>query len=251
MKTILLTNDDGIDAVGLAALKAALKDHFDVYTVAPHHEQSGSSHSLTLAAPLRIETHDERTFSVNGTPTDCVMLALNKILPRRPDILVSGINYGQNMGDDVTYSGTVSAAFEGTLMGISSVAVSLVIRGQQPPYYFDDAARVTLELIVQIIEQGFPDDMLLNINIPNLPHGQIKGVAVTKLGKRTYENTVVEKHDPRGKPYYWIGGTLNWESIPASDFYALDHQLVSITPLHLDLTNYQTIPVLEKWALHL
>lgn len=248
MKTILLTNDDGINAKGLNVLKTVLQDYYNIITVAPTYEQSGSSHSLTMATPLRITRYDDQTYSVNGTPTDCVMLAIHKIMAQKPDLLISGINDGQNMGDDVTYSGTVSAAFEGTLMGIPSLAVSLVIRNEQEQY-FDDAARVTCQLVDQILKHGFPEDTLLNINIPNMPQAEIQGVVITKQGKRVYNDVIVEKEDPRGRSYYWIAGKVKWELLPNSDFSAIHENKISITPLHLDLTNYQTIPELEKWEL--
>ena len=248
MKTILLTNDDGINAKGINIVRYILKQDYHVITVAPDQEQSGSSHSLTMTSPLRITDHGDDRYSVDGTPTDCVMLALDIILDDPPDLLVSGINYGQNMGDDVTYSGTVSAAFEGTLMKIPSIAVSLVIRGEKVRH-FEMAARHTLEIVKQTVAQGMPDDTLLNVNIPNVPDEEIVGTVITKLGKRIYTDVINEKKDPHGRSYYWIAGKLIWETIPDSDFYAIDHKQISITPLHLDLTNYQAFDELKRWDL--
>ena len=250
MKTILLTNDDGVNAPGIQILRDKLQDHFNVITVAPDLEQSGSSHSLTMKSPLRITQHSAQVFSVDGTPTDCVMLALYTIMEKPPDLLISGINNGQNMGDDVTYSGTVSAAFEGTLMGIPSLAISLVVRDKNDRHY-DAAAISTLRIVQQIIDHGLTEDTLLNINIPNVPLEEIQGIAITKLGKRVYTDVIKKKKDPRGRHYYWIAGKLSWENIPDSDFDAIDLKKISITPLHLDLTNYQAIPEIKNWNISL
>jgi len=243
---ILLTNDDGVTAEGLAALKRALSPRWDVVVVAPDREQSATSHALTLDRPLRTRRLDDRTFSVDGTPTDCVMLAVyGDLLDRKPDLVVSGINHGPNLGDDVTYSGTVAAAIEGTLLGIPSVALSITAWAD---LRFDAAAEFSVRLIRTILSKRMPEDTLLNVNVPNLPPEQIRGVRTTSLGRRTYRDAVVRGTDPRGKPYYWIGAQdPSWAGGPESDFAAIEEGYISLTPLHLDLTNHTALPVVSQW----
>ncbi len=242
---ILVTNDDGIDSPGLHALASALRAIGDVYVVAPDRQRTAVSHALTLHKPLRIARLDKRVYAINGTPTDCVNLALKRVLRRRPALLVSGINKGVNLGDDVTYSGTVAAALEGAIMGIPSIAVS---QDGQDTFRFDVAARYALRVARVVIERGMPEETLLNVNVPNRPASAIKGVRITTLGRRRFDNPIVEKTDPHGRKYYWIAGTrVAWGTRPNSDHVALQRGLVSVTPIHLDLTHHEVMPRLKGW----
>jgi 5'-nucleotidase len=242
---ILVSNDDGIHSAGLAALAEALAPLGDVVVVAPDREQSACSHALTLHRPLRIDEVQPGRFTVDGTPTDCVNLAINAILKQRPTLLVSGINRGANLGDDVTYSGTVSAAMEGTLLGISSIAMSLIGRAT---FDFAVAASFATKLARWVLEHGLPPDTLLNVNVPQEFEGASpRAVVLTRMGRRRYGDAIVEKIDPRGRKYYWIGG----EDVPfvaeeGTDFHAVHQGLISVTPIHLDLTNYRTLDVLAR-----
>jgi 5'-nucleotidase len=246
-RAILVSNDDGVRSEGIEALADAMKALGTVYVVAPDRERSAAGHSLTLSHPLRVEKLGPRVWSVDGTPTDCVNLGVNGILRgKRIDLLVSGINKGANLGDDITYSGTVSAAIEGTLLGIPSIAVSLVTRSR---FRFDVASAYALEVAKKVLRKGLPGDTLLNVNVPNMPREEIRGVRVTRQGKRVYGDLIVEKRDPRGRKYYWIGGDhLRSEEIPGSDLEAIEGNFVSITPIHLDLTNYAALRALRKWT---
>ena len=247
---ILVSNDDGIHSAGLTALADALNPLGEVVVVAPDREQSACSHALTLHRPLRIDEVRAGHYAVDGTPTDCVNLAVNAILRRRPTLLVSGINRGANLGDDVTYSGTVSAAMEGTLLSVPSIAVSLI--GRQA-FDFAIAAAFAARLAQWVLARGLPEDTLLNVNVPQeFPGPSPSGVAVTRMGRRRYGDAIVEKTDPRGRKYYWIGG----EDVPfvaeeGTDFHAVHQGLISVTPIHLDLTNYRTLdglaPLRETW----
>ena len=242
--SILLSNDDGIASEGLTALQESLASLDDVWVIAPNRDQSAVSHSLTLHRPLRIEQRGPRAFAVDGTPTDCVNLALNGILQERPRLVISGINRGANLGDDITYSGTVSAAMEGTLLGVPAIAVSLVAEER---FDFGPAAAFTRRLATLVLHDNLPPDTLLNVNVPGLPADQIKGFALTRQGKRRYGDVVVEKVDPRGKKYYWIGGgPLDFVDAEGTDFSAVHRGLISITPLHLDLTNYASLAELTR-----
>ena len=244
-KTILISNDDGIHSEGIKALARALRRVGEVYVVAPDRERSAASHSLTLHRPLRVELYGTNVYAVDGTPTDCINIAVNGILKKRPNLVVSGINKGGNLGDDITYSGTVSAAMEGTLLGIPSIAISLVSRDN---FDFKMAAKFAARLARFILKNGLPKDTLLNVNVPE--GGDIKGYRVTKQGKRFYGNAVVEKVDPRGKKYYWIGGdVLKWEGGQDTDFQAVADQFISITPVHLDLTNHSSFKELHNWKI--
>jgi 5'-nucleotidase len=244
---ILVSNDDGVRSEGLLMLSGALKELGTVYVVAPDRERSAASHSLTLTQPLRVEKLGPRIYSVDGTPTDCVNLGVNGILRgKKIDLLVSGINKGANLGDDITYSGTVSAAMEGTILGIPSIAVSLVTRSK---FRFDVASEFAVAIARKVMHQRLPDDTLLNVNVPNVPRENITGVRVTRMGKRIYGDIIVEKRDPRGRKYYWIGGDyLSNEEVPGSDLEAVEENYVSITPIHLDLTNYSALRTLRKWT---
>ena len=243
---ILVTNDDGIQSKGIIALAKVLREIEDVLIVAPDIEQSAVAHSLTLHRPLRVEKIKKNFYAVDGTPADCIHLAVNTILPKRPRLIVSGINKGGNLGDDIIYSGTVSAAFEGTLLGVPSFAISLVSRSH---FKFDVAARFALRMARSIIERGLPKNTFLNINVPNLDEKEIKSYQITHQGRLIHDGDgVVEKVDPRGRKYYWIGGgQFIFERGGNTDVEAVSKSCISITPLNLDLTNYSSIRELKKW----
>lgn len=243
-KRILISNDDGINSEGIHKLHETLKKLGEVFVVAPDRDQSAVSHSLSLFRPLRLDKVSEYVYSVDGTPTDCINLAINGILrDRKPDLVVSGINKGENLGDDITYSGTVSAAMEGTLLGIPSIAISLVGRSD---FNFDYALQYSDIIAKYVLENGLPKDTLLNVNIPNVPSSKISGIMITKQGKRLYDEPIVEKVDPRGKKYYWIGGNeLGFIDIENSDLVAVREGYVSVTPIGLDLTNFGHIDKLK------
>ena len=230
---ILITNDDGISARGIQELTEALDDLGECWVVAPASEQSAVSHALTLERPLRLHQQGERHFSVNGTPTDCVTLAMSCLLKdRAPDLVVSGINRGANMGVDVHYSGTVSAAFEGVILGSPAIAVSQVVGNG---VRLDAARDVAREITLWVLEHGLPPETLLNVNVP--PQ-QPRGLRLTRLGVRRYTEGVLRQKDPRGKTIYWIGGGEPvWERIPGTDFNEVGEGWISVTPLHLDMTS--------------
>lgn len=241
MSVLLVTNDDGVHAAGLAALAAALEDLGEVYVVAPEREQSACGHALTLHRPLRVDRVRDRWFAVNGTPSDCVNLAVLGFLPERPALIASGINHGSNLGDDVTYSGTVSAAMEGTLLGVPSLAVSLVDGGD-----LAQAGRVASLIATRLLVEGLPVKTLLNVNIPP---GVVQGIRVTRLGHRVYTEKIVEQRDPRGRTHYWIGGgEPQWEALEGTDMSAIHEGFVSLTPVHLDLTHHRALAALGDWA---
>ncbi|MGO9952430.1 MAG: 5'/3'-nucleotidase SurE [Dissulfurispiraceae bacterium] len=241
---ILITNDDGVHAQGLTALFIAMSEIGDAYVVAPDRERSAVSHALTLHRPLKVEELREHIYSVNGTPTDCVALAVHKILPRKPDLVASGINRGANLGDDVTYSGTVSAAMEGTILGVPSFAISLA--GDRP-FLYDSAVPFAIEVARYILDKQLPYDTFLNVNVPNLPKGSLKGVTITKQGKRIYDNAIQDIYSPWGEKHYWIGGGKPyWEHGEDMDMQSVMDGYVSVTPVHMDMTNYLAIDVLRK-----
>jgi len=245
--SILVTNDDGFRAAGIENLKRVVSGLGKVFVVAPEREQSAAGHALTLTSPLRIEWVAEDTISVDGTPTDCVLLAMRGLLASRPDLLISGINHGPNLGDDVTYSGTVAAAFEGTLLGLPSIAISTTSWRE---CNFEAAMAFAPKIVKAVLAHGLPEGTLLNVNVPSLPPNQIKGVMVTKLGKRIYRDAVVKQTDPRGRDYYWIGGKAPiWYPGEETDFDAIEAGKISITPLHLDLTDYRSISAIKSWNL--
>ncbi|MBX3291005.1 MAG: 5'/3'-nucleotidase SurE [Acidobacteria bacterium] len=243
---ILITNDDGIHSEGIAALEASLKLIGDVYVVAPESEMSGASHSLTLARPLRIRQIDERHWTVDGTPTDCVTLALNQILAPdiRPDICASGINHGANLGDDASYSGTVAGAMEATILGVPGVAFSLI--GEDGSGYdFSHSARIAREVTMKAYTEGLPSGTLLNVNVAP---GEPKGVKVTRQGVKSARPVISEHIDPRGKLYYWIGEERNgFKAEGGTDFEATHEGYVSVTPMRADLTNYLVLDELRGW----
>lgn len=241
---ILVTNDDGIHSEGINALERALREIGDVFVIAPESEMSAASHSLTISRPLRIRQIDDRHWTVDGTPTDCVTLAINKIIPAelRPHVCASGINHGPNLGDDATYSGTVAGAMEATILGVPGIAFSLVSNGFED---FEEAARIAKVLVRKVVSEGLPQGTLLNVNIPS---GKPVGVRITKQGFKNARPIISEHVDPRGKPYYWIGEERNgYHAEGNTDFEAIEEGYVSVTPMMSDLTNYKAIETLKSW----
>jgi 5'-nucleotidase len=244
---ILVSNDDGHAADGIEALAGAMEPLGEVWVVAPESEQSAASHAISLHRPLRIREVRPRWFAVDGTPTDCSYVGINHVLrDRRPAIMVSGINHGPNLADDVTYSGTVAAAMEASLLGVPAMAFSLVARNATG---FAPAARFARSLVAAALEQPLPPNLLLNVNVP--AGVEPDSYAITRLGKHSYGFDVIEKTDPRGRKYYWIGGNeYQHEDIPGSDCNAvLREKQVSVTPLHLDLTNHAMLGPVSSWRL--
>ena len=243
---ILVTNDDGIHSYGLQALSKSLAALGTVVVVAPDRERSAVGHSLTLHSPLRADEIADGQFAVSGTPTDCVNLGIHGLLNKKPDLVVSGINKGGNLGDDITYSGTVAAAMEATLMGVPSFAVSL----ESESFNYDDflpGAEFAADLARLLVTNALPVDTFLNVNIPS---GTPCGIQLTRQGKRRYASNVEKKCDPRGRDYYWIGGgELSFHDVDGTDFHAIKNRSISITPLHLDLTNYKSFDSLSSWNL--
>src|SRR5881296_4133043 len=243
--TILVTNDDGVTSPGLHALAAAMKKLGDVYVVAPDRERTAVGHALTLHKPLRINRLDKRVYSINGTPTDCVNLAIKKLLRNPPALVVSGINRGVNLGDDVTYSGTVSAALEGTILGVPSIAVS---QDGGRVFRFEVAAAYAVRVARAVLRYGLPEETLLNVNVPDRPQASIAGVRITSLSRRRFDDPIIEKVDPHGRKYYWIAGTrVTLDRGKDSDHEALRRGMVSITPIHLDVTHYAALEQLRGW----
>ncbi len=242
---ILLSNDDGYFAPGLAALASALAPHAELTVVAPERNRSGASNSLTLDRPLSVQMASNGFYYVNGTPTDCVHLAVTGLLDHLPDMIISGINDGANMGDDTIYSGTVAAAMEGFLLDIPSIAVSMSQHGAQ---HFDSAARVIVELVQHHAKNPFPAPLLMNVNIPDIPFNQIKGTRITRLGKRHKAEAVIKSTTPRGETVYWVGAAgAAADAGEGTDFHAVEHNLVSITPLQVDLTQHAQLEALKAW----
>lgn len=246
---ILVSNDDGVYAPGIRILAQTLKKipRSKVVVVAPDRNKSAASHSLTLHRPLRFQKVSRNVWSVDGTPTDAVMLAVHKILKVKPDLIVSGINGGANLGEDVHYSGTVSAALEGAIMGIPAIAISVT---GPPPFQFSPAASFTLKLTKKVLKEGLPPGVVLNVNIPNKPAGKLKGHEFTILGKHNYGDVLVEKMDPQGRAYYWIGGNpRQFEDIPGSDGKAFHKNKISITPIQVNWTDYAFLNQIKDWKL--
>jgi 5'-nucleotidase len=242
---ILATNDDGIHSSGLREMVRALQSLGRVVVVAPDRERSAVSHALTLHSPLRAVEHSPDWWAVDGTPTDCVNLGIHGLLPEKPALVVSGVNQGANLGDDVTYSGTVAAAMEATLMGVPALALSLAATRFTPADFCWTGPWV-VRLAGLVLDHGLPADTFLNVNFPP---GEPSGVRLTRQGKRRYADAVVRKTDPRGRDYYWIGGgELAFQALAGTDAYAVDHGYVSVTPLHLDLTNYAAFERLRQWC---
>jgi len=242
---ILLSNDDGYSAPGLHALAEALKEHADITVVAPERNRSGASNSLTLDRPLHATTTPEGYIKVDGTPTDCVHLAITGLLDREPDMVFAGINHGANLGDDVIYSGTVAAATEGRFLGLPAVAISL---GGVNPSHFESAAQVAVILFDNIRRHPLPSDTILNVNVPDLPFSEIKGFRSTRLGQRHKAEPVVRGHDPRGREIFWVGAAgPEQDAGEGTDFHAVREGYVSVTPLQIDLTRYDSLDRLASW----
>ncbi|HWU68851.1 MAG TPA: 5'/3'-nucleotidase SurE [Stenotrophobium sp.] len=243
---ILLSNDDGCRAPGLRCLHRHLQTRHQVDVVAPDRNRSGASNSLTILNPLRVQHNEDDVICVDGTPTDCVHLALTGLLQEVPDMVVSGINAGANLGDDTLYSGTVAAAMEGRHLGYSAIAVSAAAIS---PKHYETAARVTLRLIEQLQQDPMPGDTILNVNVPDVPWEDLQGYEVTRLGNRHCSDGVIADKDPRGRPIYWVGaaGSQN-DCGPGTDFHAVNHNRVSITPLLVDLTRYAVMDRLGQWV---
>jgi 5'-nucleotidase len=266
MTQILLTNDDGIESPGLSLLLQALKPVADITVFAPDHNWSAAGHTKTMHKPLRVERYTPAcqpreglgtekespftgvdAFTTTGAPSDCVALALLGLAPHPPDLVVSGINQGPNLGHDVTYSGTVAAAMEAVISGVPAVAVSL---DSYDTPDFALAAQIAARIVAHVLEKGLPAGSFLNVNVPALPVGEIAGVAVTRLGRRVYRDLLVKRRDPRGRPYYWIGGEPpSGYQDQGTDIWAVGHGYVSITPIHLDMTAHSFLPELRGWQL--
>ena len=242
----LISNDDGITARGIRVLSGRLAELGKVTIVAPDQDRSGASNSLTLDSPIRIHEIESGKFRVTGTPTDCVHIALTGLLDRDPDMVVSGINAGANLGDDVIYSGTVAAAMEGRFLGLPAIAVSLVFKDK--PRYFSSAAEAVALIIDRLSKDPVPADTILNINVPDLPWSEIGGVEVTRLGHRHRAEPTIRELDPRGRPMYWIGPAgAEQDAGPGTDFDAIRRGHVSVTPIHVDLTRYQALDQVAGW----
>ncbi len=242
---ILVSNDDGYMARGIIALAEALAEISEVILMAPDRNHSGASNSLTLHSPLRVRQVEENRYFVNGTPSDCVHLALSGYLPDDPDIVVSGVHHGANLGDDVIYSGTVAAAMEGRFLGLPAIAVSLV---GQHGRHFDTAARVACDLVKRLQSDPLPGDIILNVNVPDLPFDELAGVEVTRLGFRHRSEPLIEEKDPRGRTIYWIGPAgPGQDAGPGTDFEAVERGAVAVTPLKVDLTRHESLPQLKDW----
>lgn len=250
-RLILCTNDDGFLAPGLALLAESARALGEVRVVAPDREQSAASNSLTLHRPLRVKQTAEGIFHVDGTPTDSVLLALGAILEERPDLVLSGVNHGQNLGEDVLYSGTVAAAMEATLLGIPAVAFSFATDESEPPG--TEYGPILRDLLRQIVQrEDFTQSILLNVNIPAIPPADIKGVRITSLGRRVYVESLTRSTDPHGHEYFWIGGgRTRWSGRDDSDFRAVSAGYISVTPIHLDLTDYKLVEEFADWDLSL
>ena len=242
---ILITNDDGYLAPGIRILAEYLATIAEITVVAPDRNKSGASNSLTLTRPLRTTMTEGGFYSVDGTPTDCVHLAISGLLERKPDMVVSGINEGANLGDDVLYSGTVAAAMEGRFLGLPAIAVSLVGNSNQ---HYRSAAEITRRIIENLVKNPLPDDTILNVNVPDLELDAMGSMQATRLGFRHKSEPMVTQFDPHGRPVYWVGppGSAQ-DSGPGTDFYTVEHNQVSLTPLHIDLTHHAGINPLQQW----
>ena len=246
---ILLSNDDGYLAPGLKFLAGAVGEFADITVVAPDRNRSGASNSLTLATPLRARRAPNGFFFIDGTPTDCVHIAITGLMPEEPDMVIAGINAGSNLGDDVLYSGTVAAATEGRFLGLPAVAVSLTGTHEE---HFDTAANVVVKILARMEKQPLPSDTILNVNVPDLPWNELKGFESTRLGHRHKSEAVVKDKDPYGKEIFWIGPSGPEEDAgPGTDFFAIRNGCVSISPLQVDLTRHSRIPELGEWVRNL
>lgn len=244
---VLVSNDDGVDALGIQVLAQHLSAVGEVIVVAPDRDRSGASNSLTLDQPIRVMRLPDGRYRVSGTPTDCVHLALAGLLEQEPDIVVSGINNSANLGDDVIYSGTVSAAMEGRFLGLPAIAVSLVTKDHNGEHYAS-AAQAVLLLMRKLLVDPLPADTILNVNVPDKPWSEIRGFAVTRLGRRHRSEPCIGQTDPRGRPVYWIGPPGEAEDAgPGTDFHAVRENYISVTPIHVDLTRYQALEKVSGW----
>ncbi len=244
----LISNDDGVFATGIKLLSETLNDMGQVTVFAPNRDRSGASNSLTLDRPIRIHQVSDGWYSVNGTPTDCVHMALTGVMTEEPDMVVSGINNAANLGDDVLYSGTVAAAIEGRYLGLPALALSLATKHGQPRY-FDTAQHYIKKIIKHIKTNALPDDSILNINFPNVPIDQVKGVKITRLGNRHKAESAIKDTDPRGRKIYWIGAAgAEADAGEGTDFHAVKNGYVSITPMKVDMTKHSALEALRKWS---
>ncbi len=243
---ILVSNDDGYHAKGIIALTEALEAVADVIVVAPDRNRSAASNSLTLSDPLRVKRHAENRYSVNGTPSDCVHLALTGLLEEEPDLVVSGINHGANLGDDVIYSGTVAAAMEGRFLGLPTIAVSLV--GDERLKHFDTAGQVAAEMVKKLEAAALSSDVILNVNVPDRPYEELAGMEAVRLGFRHKSEPVVKSKDPHGRTIFWVGPAgKGQDSGEGTDFHAIEQGVVTVTPLSVDLTRHDSLPQLKSW----
>lgn len=242
---ILLSNDDGYRAIGLNTLADALRGVASLRVVAPDRNRSAASNSLTLSHPLRIQKVKDAVYTVNGTPTDCVHMALSGVFDDEPDMVVSGINHGANLGDDTIYSGTVAAATEGRFLGLPAIAVSLL--GPEPEH-FSTAARVVVELLERLKKNPLPADTILNVNVPNVPYDELQGIVATRLGFRHRSEKLLAAKDPSGRRVYWISPAGEGaDAGPGTDFYAIEHNQVSVSPLKIDLTHHDQLDGIASW----
>lgn len=243
---ILVSNDDGVGSLGIRTLAAELEALAEVTVVAPDRNRSGASNSLSLTRPVRLKQLENGHYSVEGTPTDCVHLALTGLLEIPFDMVVSGINDGANLGDDILYSGTVAAAMEGRHLGLPAIALSMVGENIQN---YATAAKIAYQLVLQLSQSSLPAQTILNVNVPDLPLDKIEGIEVTRLGTRHSAEAMVKQTDPRGRPIYWVGPPgLQADAGPGTDFFAVNQRKVSITPLHLDMTHYKLFERLSNWV---
>jgi 5'-nucleotidase len=246
---ILISNDDGIEATGIRVLADSMRGLGNVTIVAPDKNRSGASNSLTLDAPIRIKEIEAGVHRVAGTPTDCVHVALTGLLGEDPDIVVSGINAGANLGDDVIYSGTVAAAMEGRFLGYPAVALSLVFGENPQQHFFDTAGEAAIRIVKQLQRDPLPADTILNVNVPDCPWSEIRGFEVTRLGHRHRAEPVIKAKDPRGRDMYWIGPAgAEQDAGPGTDFDAVRRKFISVTPIHVDLTRYQALDQVAGWV---
>ncbi len=247
---ILISNDDGCSAEGLLILHRALDWIADTVVVSPDRERSAISHALTLHRPLRVYSNEHGFYCLDGTPADCITFALRSGRFPAPQVIVAGINRGPNLGEDVLYSGTVAAATEGAMRGVPSIAVSLaVFPVTEGPFYFNTAADVVLKVVQSVLKNGLPYGTILNINVPNIPVEELKGIRVTRQGHRRYEESIVEKEDPRGASYYWIGGGIpEFDNTEDTDGWAVENGYASVTPLSVDMTARDLLEEISSWT---
>ncbi len=249
---ILVTNDDGIHSPGLDQLARSLEAIGEVWIIAPDRERSAVSHSFTMNHPIRLQKLEERVFTIDGTPADCVMFGTRGFFDQPPDLVASGINRGPNLGIDTVYSGTVAAAHEGHLCNVPSFAISMNNPTSPGDYQFETGARFAAILARAMLSHHMPDGCFLNVNVPNIPWEELQGVSITRLGQRIYHDRIIKRHDPQGREYYWIGGEEpTWVKAEGTDFHALEEDKISVTPLGQDFTQFHAIPELDRWNLSL